>query len=92
MADNRLDLVAAALRNKFLSFAQTDTGRVRDHNEDSIGSDLETGLFVLADGKIVEHGPPQQVLDHPQMPRTQRFLGQVLRSRPAPVWLPLRPG
>ncbi|MCY2989720.1 MAG: amino acid ABC transporter ATP-binding protein [Planctomycetota bacterium] len=35
-------------------------------------------VFVLADGKIVEHGPPQQVLDHPQMPRTQRFLGQVL--------------
>lgn len=50
MADNRLDLVAAALRNKLQSFAQTDTGRVRDHNEDSIGSDPETGLFVLADG------------------------------------------
>ena len=35
-------------------------------------------IFVLADGKIVEHGPPADVLDNPQMPRTQRFLGQVL--------------
>lgn len=35
-------------------------------------------VFVLADGKIIEHGPPQQVLDNPQTPRTQRFLGQVL--------------
>jgi serine/threonine protein phosphatase PrpC len=50
MADNRLDLVASALRNKLQTFAQTDTGRVRDHNEDSVGSDPETGLFVLADG------------------------------------------
>lgn len=50
MADNRLDLVATALRNKLQTFAQTDTGRVRDHNEDSVGSDPETGLFVLADG------------------------------------------
>ncbi len=28
----------------------TDTGRVRDHNEDAIGSDPDIGLMVLADG------------------------------------------
>jgi len=28
----------------------TDTGRVREHNEDAIGSDPELGLMVLADG------------------------------------------
>lgn len=34
-----------------INFAEiTDTGRVRDHNEDAIGSDPETGLMVLADG------------------------------------------
>jgi protein phosphatase len=38
------------LRNKFNSVEVTDTGRVRDHNEDAIGSDMETGLLVLADG------------------------------------------
>ena len=34
-----------------IDFAEiTDTGRVRDHNEDAIGSDPEIGLMVLADG------------------------------------------
>ncbi len=32
------------------SIALTDTGRVREHNEDAIAHDAEIGLFVLADG------------------------------------------
>lgn len=35
-------------------------------------------IVVLADGTIVEQGPPAAVLDNPRMPRTQRFLSQVL--------------
>ena len=35
-------------------------------------------VVVLADGDIVEDGSPQEVLDHPTTPRTQRFLSQVL--------------
>ena len=35
-------------------------------------------VVVLADGKIVEDGPPQQVIDHPQAPRTQQFLKQMM--------------
>lgn len=30
--------------------AATDTGRVREHNEDTVGSDPSIGLYVLADG------------------------------------------
>lgn len=38
------------LRGK-IDFAElTDTGRVREHNEDAIGSDPDIGLMVLADG------------------------------------------
>ncbi len=38
------------LRGK-IDFAEiTDTGRVREHNEDAIGSNTEIGLMVLADG------------------------------------------
>jgi len=34
-----------------LKFAEiTDTGKVREHNEDAIGSDVDYGLMVLADG------------------------------------------
>ena len=35
-------------------------------------------VLVLADGKLIEDGPPAQVLDHPQMPRTRQFLSRVL--------------
>jgi protein phosphatase len=39
-----------SLRGK-IDFAEiTDTGRVRDHNEDAIGTDPDIGLMVLADG------------------------------------------
>jgi polar amino acid transport system ATP-binding protein len=35
-------------------------------------------LVILADGKVIEDGPPEEVLDHPQSPRAQRFLSQML--------------
>ena len=39
-----------SLRGK-IDFAEfTDTGRVRDHNEDAVGSNPDIGLMVLADG------------------------------------------
>jgi len=38
------------LRGKIRSVGLTDAGRVREHNEDTIGSDPDMGLFVLADG------------------------------------------
>jgi len=39
-----------SLLNKISAVELTDTGRVRDHNEDAIGSNREAGLYVLADG------------------------------------------
>ena len=39
-----------SLRGKIQIAEITDTGRVRDHNEDAIGSDPDLGLMVLADG------------------------------------------
>jgi len=39
-----------SLRGK-IKFAEiTDTGKVREHNEDAIGSEADVGLMVLADG------------------------------------------
>jgi polar amino acid transport system ATP-binding protein len=35
-------------------------------------------VVVLSGGKIIEDGPPSQVIDHPQAPRTQAFLRRVL--------------
>lgn len=39
-----------SLEDKILTTGITDQGLVRDHNEDSISSDTELGLLVLADG------------------------------------------
>jgi protein phosphatase len=39
-----------SLRNKIRSVQLTDTGRVREHNEDAIGTNMDAGLLVLADG------------------------------------------
>lgn len=38
------------LKGKLEIVGRTDTGRVRSHNEDSIGEDVEIGTVVLADG------------------------------------------
>ena len=38
------------LEGKLEIVGVTDVGRKRSHNEDAIGSDMETGLVVLADG------------------------------------------
>jgi polar amino acid transport system ATP-binding protein len=35
-------------------------------------------VVMLAGGKIIEDGPPQQVIDNPQAPRTQQFLRQMM--------------
>ena len=39
-----------SLKGKLRSVGLTDTGKVREHNEDAITSDADIGLFVLADG------------------------------------------
>jgi serine/threonine protein phosphatase PrpC len=39
-----------SLRGKIEFTEFTDTGRVRDHNEDAVGSNPDIGLMVLADG------------------------------------------
>ncbi len=40
----------ASLRGKLKSVGVSDVGRVREHNEDTIGVDADIGLLVLADG------------------------------------------
>ncbi len=39
-----------SLRGKIQLAEITDTGKVREHNEDAIGSNADIGLMVLADG------------------------------------------
>src|SRR5690606_16929331 len=47
---NGKDAAPMSLKGKLHCVGQTDTGRVREHNEDMIAVDGELGLAVLADG------------------------------------------
>ena len=42
--------MAVSLRGKLRCVGQSDTGRIREHNEDTIAFDGDVGLLVLADG------------------------------------------
>jgi protein phosphatase len=39
-----------SLQNKFACVSVSDTGKVREHNEDAIATHIDSGLLVLADG------------------------------------------
>lgn len=39
-----------SLKGKIETVSLTDTGMVREHNEDALGDDMDLGLLVLADG------------------------------------------
>lgn len=62
LTDLKLDGLTLVLVTHEIGFARRSADRV----------------VVLVDGTIVEDGPPCQVLDNPQTPRTQRFLSRVL--------------
>ena len=49
-------------------------------HEVSFAREVADRVLFMADGAIVEQGTPQQVIDHPQQPRTQQFLRQVSRD------------
>src|SRR5215207_5308850 len=38
------------MKGKLRCVGTTDTGRIREHNEDTFGTDADIGLVVLADG------------------------------------------
>ena len=35
-------------------------------------------VLFMADGKLLEHGTPEEIFDHPKHPRLQEFLSKVL--------------
>jgi polar amino acid transport system ATP-binding protein len=49
-------------------------------HEMGFAREVADSLAFMDDGVIVEAGTPRSVLDHPEHPRTQAFLGKVLRQ------------
>ncbi|RKD23141.1 polar amino acid ABC transporter ATP-binding protein [Ammoniphilus oxalaticus] len=47
-------------------------------HEMGFAQEVADRVIVMHDGAIIEHGPPEQIFQHPKHERTQRFLSQVL--------------
>jgi len=45
-------------------------------HEIAFAHEVASNVVFMSDGVIVESGPPSEVLEHPQNPRTQAFLGR----------------
>ena len=52
-------------------------------HEMGFARDVSTQVVYMADGVILEEGPPSQVLTQPQNPRTREFLRRFLGEGPA---------
>jgi polar amino acid transport system ATP-binding protein len=50
-------------------------------HEMSFAREVADRVCFLHEGRLVEVGPPEQVLEHPQRPETQRFLRRLLEGR-----------
>ena len=47
-------------------------------HEMGFAREVGSRVLFMADGKLVEQGSPEQIIEHPQNPRLQDFLGTVL--------------
>jgi putative amino-acid transport system ATP-binding protein len=48
-------------------------------HEIEFARDIADRVVFMAEGKIIEQGPPSEILTAPKDPRTQRFLSRILR-------------
>jgi oligopeptide transport system ATP-binding protein len=63
---------------------QTGVSYILISHDLAVVRQLTDEVIVMRNGKVVEHGPTAQVLDHPQHPYTQRLRDSV----PRPGWKP----
>jgi ABC-type antimicrobial peptide transport system ATPase subunit len=52
--------------------------RARSSHEMAFAADIADRVLMFDQGRIVEEGPPDQVLKAPQNPRTRQFLRAAL--------------
>ncbi len=70
-----------SLKGRLRFVGLTDTGKVREHNEDTIAFDADIGLLVLADGmggyNAGEVASGIAVKDHRQPGHVSRLSGRI---------------
>jgi polar amino acid transport system ATP-binding protein len=49
-------------------------------HEMSFARDIANRVCFLDDGRILEQGPPNELLQHPREPRTRQFLERIIEA------------
>jgi ABC-type methionine transport system ATPase subunit len=70
--------------------ARSGTTLVVVTHEIGFAREVADQVVFMVDGKIVEQGSSDEVLNHPQHPRTRQFLSRVLRHEKRTLALTLR--
>ncbi|CAG7638467.1 putative amino-acid import ATP-binding protein YxeO [Paenibacillus solanacearum] len=70
------ELVAEVLQ-VIKAIVQRQTTSIIVTHEMAFAREVADKVIFMADGNIVEQGTPEQLFDHPQNPRTKKFLQQV---------------
>jgi polar amino acid transport system ATP-binding protein len=50
-------------------------------HEMGFARELANRVYFLDSGRILEHGPPEQIFSAPKEPRTQQFLARIVAAR-----------
>ena len=51
-------------------------------HEMAFARDVADRVIMMADGQVVEDGPPAQLFSAPRHPRTKAFLARILNTAP----------
>jgi ABC-type polar amino acid transport system ATPase subunit len=65
--------------------AHTGTTLMVVTHEIQFSRNVSDHVLFLADGRVVESGPPAELIDNPQHPRTREFLSRIINPNPASV-------
>ena len=70
------ELVGEVL-NTIKNVAQTGITMIVVTHEIAFAKDVATRVIFMEGGKVVEQGPPEEILVNPKEPRTQQFLSRI---------------
>ena len=66
--------------NVMKQFAREGATMIVVTHEMGFAREVANHVIFMADGVIVEQGPPEQIFDHPQEERTKAFLKRILKA------------
>ena len=70
--------VVGEVLSVILSLVESGLTSIIVTHEMGFAREVSDRILFMDEGKIIEEGPPTEIINHPQNPRTQEFLSKVL--------------